>query len=207
MNGRKFLVGLNRLGFELEKNNYAFFICGFFFIFGSIAGVIFSYSVDDGDTVISILNNYLAGFSKLEFSSAKFLSLFFELSGSVILTLLFGFSILGVVFIPCISLMRGFSLSFTLSLLSVANFNAHFAIFLVILRAFASVPLLFFVSAHAFDASRKLLVISFGRDTGYRQLPLYDKKYFFRIVFAILLLFIFSVIEKFLILRLYNLFY
>ena len=207
MNRRKLFVKLNGLAFQAGKNDCAFFLCSLLFFLGSIAGVLFSLPVSSGDDVISVLSSYLAGFSGTDFASARVLSLFLELSKSAILTFIFSFSILGIAFIPCISFARGFSLSFTLSLLSNSSYDAHAAIFLVILRAFISVPVLLFISAQSFDASRKLLAVAFGRDAGYKQPPFYNKSYFFKTLCAFFLLFAFAIIEKFLVLRLLNLLY
>ena len=135
----------------------ALLICGAFFLCGSVAGAYASGHITDG----SALSGYLAEYLLRLCEGRGNASLLAVLLGSVkyhVLAVLFGFSALGVVTVPCLAGLRGFFLSFSVAAVTRVYGASGIPVALALFgfSALFSLPCFFLLAVQSFRAAARL---------------------------------------------------
>lgn len=141
----------------LPRSHYpAFMICAALFCLGVVAGTFLSTGFCSDGGAEEYMSRYLPSLLAVEDPGSA--GIFWMIAKYHIAAFLLGFSVLGVVLIPALSFFRGFSLAFTLSVLT-RLYSLNGALMGCILFAGVSalsVPLLFVVAAGSFFTSLEL---------------------------------------------------
>jgi hypothetical protein len=158
---RKLNIRKNALKNEKIPNGYftSFAICAVLFAVGSVLGTIVAGLQDStSDTFIYITSGELT-------ENKTMADTFIRLAQYHILSFLLGFSILGIILIPALSCIRGFSLAFILSFLirALKNqcFTGHYLCYIIF--TLISVPLYLIVSLQSLYSSVSMLSALRGR--------------------------------------------
>ena len=161
MNKRKLSPGFTRVP---RLGLSAFALCAAGFLLGVLLGVLLSGGITEGDPA----SEFFSGYGQTLLSGdgdGRFLSVFMSVAWYHLLTILLSFTMLGVVLIPAVAAVRGFTLSFTLAALVrlYASQGIAAGMVLVGFTALLSVPILFLVSVDAMCASGELIRVGLFR--------------------------------------------
>lgn len=156
------------------------------FLLGGLVGCGLAASVSGGgnDTLAAYIQNYIAAAQAGITQPPELLPLVWEVARWPLLTLLLGFTALGIVGVPVLFAVRGFLFSFAVAsfirMFGTAGGGLAFLIFGF--SGLLAVPVLFVLGVQSLTASFALAgrTISKGK-----RLPLYDRIYFFRCAICI----------------------
>ena len=192
---------------DFSKRNFPFSICFCFFLLGCIIGILITHAVNSNSKLFDLIDDYLVVISPDDIYDRSLISNFLEIALPVLISFLIGFSLLGVPLIPLFSAVRGFSVSFSMAFLMGAakSENAIFVIMITAVRVLITIPIFLMVSSNSLGASYRLLSLSVNCDTGNRGTA-YNRKYFFSVAVLLFILFIFSIIEKYVLLHFFEAF-
>lgn len=139
-------------------------LCGALFLCGCIAGTLSSGFIADPDGLGPTLTDYLMLAEPGAARGSGFLSAFLDASKYHLLSICFGFSLLGVFFLPAMSAVRGFFFCFSASTLVrfYGGSGVLLALVLFGLTALVSIPCYFALSCQSFTTSLHLLRNTFG---------------------------------------------
>ncbi len=108
-----------RLLFILPQNDkthfFSLLLCGAMFLIGCIIGTFTAGLVSDGTQLSSILSDYLSGYLNNASAKPDFFIAALETFKYHLTALFLGLSLLGVIFIPVLSGIRGFMLSYSIA--------------------------------------------------------------------------------------------
>ena len=135
----------------------ALLFCGAFFLCGSVAGAYASGHIVDGSALSAYLSDYLLRLCE----GGGDAGLLAVLLGSIkyhVLAVLFGFSALGVVTVPCLAGLRGFFLSFSVATVARRYGASGIPVVLALfgVSALFSLPCFFLLAVQSFKAAARL---------------------------------------------------
>lgn len=155
-------------------------VSGCFFL-GALAGCVLCANVSGGgdESLSAYLQGFLAAAGAGETSSAALLPVLWEVLRWPLLTVLLGFTALGLLGIPVLFTVRGFLLSFAVSsfVRMFGGAGGLLAFFVFGVSGLASVPALFVLGVQGVHASRALAGRALGE--GRRSSP-FGRAYFLR---------------------------
>lgn len=188
--------------FRAEERNClpALLLISFFFLFGVLLGQVFANRTPD--SVISEIKRYLADYICLcgvrDFSSEAFFSTLWSYFRYPLLSLLLGFSSVGVLFLPCISVVFGFLLSYSVScfVASFGTFGVFFSLAVFGLRCFVTLPCFLISAVYSFRSSLVLAGAAFGRSR--RTASIHLGRGYFKLFSVLVMILVISVcVESF----------
>jgi stage II sporulation protein M len=162
MNKRFFVLPLR----DGEFSRFGLLCCGVTFLVGSIAGAAAAGFVNEGTK----LGDYFSAFLSLFLTGANTRPDFFTAVIDVykynLITIALGLSLLGIFFIPALSAIRGFFLSFSISTIVrvVGGKGAALALAIFGANTLITVPCFFVLSVYAFTASSYILRLSVSKN-------------------------------------------
>lgn len=198
MNGRKLLRG-----FDIFPRSWfgSLALLSAAFAAGVIAGSFLSAGACSGDEAAGFIDGYIGSVRGAPVGQAR---MFLSLSKFHLAAFLLGFSMLGVVLIPALSMLRGFTLAFTLSLfVRVYSLEGALAGAAVLgASSLVSLPLFFLLAAQSMNASLSLTGMGvFHASPGQ---GIYTKAFFIRFFTAVLLLLLLSLGERAVLSRIFS---
>jgi stage II sporulation protein M len=148
-----------RLIFVLPQNDKSHFIglllCGAMFLCGSIIGTFSAGLVRDGSSLNAVLTGYLSAYLNGASLKPDLFAAVVDACKYHLAALFLGLSVLGVVFIPVLSAVRGFMLSYSVS--AVVRLLGGKGVWLALsvfgLRTIITIPCFFILSIYAYAAS------------------------------------------------------
>ena len=161
------------------------------FLFGAVGGYLYSGYCDDHASVM--LSEYLNGYCQLFGSGGESaVSLFSAIRlyyGYIILAFLFGFTVIGVLVIPALSAVYGFTAMFAIGCFAriYGRYGVWLAMSVLGVRLLFTIPCFLWIASHAWSAAASLLPGPRGK----RCAPvIYDSSYFYRLFVCVVLLMI-----------------
>ncbi len=172
----------------------SFLFCAGSFIPGVLIGAAMAGPFSSGSAAADCLSSF-AGFLSSGAGRGEVLPIFLRLSLYPLVSFLLGFCVFGVVLIPALSLLRGFTLAFTLAVLTrLGCAEGAIAGYIVLgIPALFTVPLFLLVSSGALRASCRLSRLAFLEEGG--QPGIYGAACFLRFFAAGILLLLISLGE------------
>lgn len=192
MNKRRFISGIVIFS---RTQQAAFLICAALFSVGIVTGTFLSTGFVESGAAGEYMSGYLPHLASD--ADVGTLRLFWGLARYPLLVFLLGFSALGTVGIPALSFARGFTLAFTLSVLTrLYAFNGALMGYILFgVVSTLSIPAYLLVASGAFLSSVRL-----GRTWFSIPAPLDPgsgaKPYFLRFILAMLLLLLLAIGER-----------
>ncbi len=154
------VIDLNkRLLFVLPQNDKAHFfgllLCGAMFLCGSVIGTFSAGLVRDGTGLSAVLNNYLSAYLDGAASKPDLFAAVLDAYKYHLAALFLGLSVLGVFFIPVLSAVRGFMLSYSVSAVVrlLGGKGVGLALSVFGLRTLLTIPCFFILSICAYAMS------------------------------------------------------
>ena len=187
MNKRRLLSGLIGLP---DKWLIYFLICGVAFSAGIAAGTFESRPFCESGAAALYLGEYLRGLGSG--GAEGTLRFFLNVSAESLAAFLMGFSVIGLIGIPALSLIRGFSAGFALSVFVrlYSGDGVAAGLLLVGLRTAVSLPVFLTVASRSLRASFELSRLAlFSAPSGG---GIYSRAYFLRFLAAIIILLLLS---------------
>lgn len=134
-------------------------LCGILFFCGTIAGTITAGVINDGTKLGTYFSSYMTFFLTGNTVKRDFFSAVFDAYKYNILSLALGFSVVGVFFIPVLSALRGFFLTFSIStVVRVLGGNGILlALAIFGLNTLFTIPCFLILSTDAFSASQYIM--------------------------------------------------
>ena len=165
-----------------DSNQYFAVVCCFF-IFGSAAGIV-SASYASVQSPVSDISDF--------FYDSGFLQYFLSLSKYHLISVFLGFGLFGFVFIPLLSAVKGFFLSFTVSCLSAFGGSGLYSQGLLVFvgAQLVSVVLLLFLMSSSMQFSMKLTNVFLTSAVPLKKL--YGANFVRPVVVSLLILFLLS---------------
>lgn len=136
----------------------AFLLCAVSFLVGVLCGTFAASGFAAGEAAAGFLSGYFSVLRE-DGVSISFLTVFLQVSWVHLAAFLFGFTALGVVLIPALAAVRGFTAAFALAVLVrlYAAGGAAAGVLLLGVPALFSLPLFFPLAADSFCVSLELL--------------------------------------------------
>lgn len=190
---------INRLRTSSRTNAVAFIICAAFFLCGCIAGTFAAGTVEEGSSLYDYLSEYLEIAQSGQINT-EFLTVFVGCVKYHAAAIIFGFSLLGIVSIPLLSMVRGFFLTFSIS--SVVRVFGGQGVLLSLsvfgVSSFLTLPCFLILSAQGFTASAGLCSQVFGRGAK-ASFALYRDGYAARCIICIMIVLVSAVFDRYII--------
>lgn len=182
-----------------KKRHLGLIACGVMFLCGCIIGTVCAGFISDGTKLNDYVSGYLSIF--LDGTSARpdFFSAVIDTYKYHLTALLFGFSIIGIFFIPVLTAARGFFLCFSVSaivrLLGVKGIFLALSIFGI--STILTIPCFFILSVYAFSASLYIFRFLFSKNAKSSVSP-FNGNFFLHCGICMFILMISALIETYL---------
>jgi stage II sporulation protein M len=154
VNKRFFVLSLK----SARTDSLGFILCAALFICGSIIGTVAAGLLQDGASLRAYLADFLSGYQNAADAPNLLLAVWSAVKYHLLAVFL-GFSVLGVVFIPALSALRGFFLCFSISAVirCLGRKGLLLTLSLFGLNTLMTIPCYFILAAASFSASLYLL--------------------------------------------------
>jgi stage II sporulation protein M len=199
LNKRSFLISLSDSG-DTKTNYLGLLICSALFLCGAIIGTVSAGLLSDGAKLNDSVSHYLSFF--LNSTSAK-PDIFSALGDSFkyhLCAVFLGFSILGVICIPVLSAVRGFFLSFSVSV--IVRLLGGKGILLVLsifgINTLLTIPCYFVLSVSAFSASLYFLRLVFSKNVKSTVSP-FNTRFFLNCGICLIVLVLSALLDTYLV--------
>lgn len=191
---------MNRVGTGIwwsptAEDTTALAVTAAFFTLGGVAGCMLAFRATDAG--LKTMSAYVEGFLSVvkagKIEVPTFLELLWQNLRWHLLAILFGLSVLGILLVPFLTAVRGFSLAYAIALFARAygEKGLTLAFLLLGLPGLLAVPALFLLSVQSFSTACRLT----GRAVK-REIP-FHREYIFRCAVCVAVVGLGSVIEQY----------
>lgn len=187
---------IKRLFKRDSLDTVGFSLCAGFFLFGALAGAVSANYISFDDSML--LKNYFLAAESGIFESGGLLRSLFDAFLYHAIAVFFGFSAFGFLFLPLLSGVRGFFLTFVAAAVIRALGGGGWLVALALfgLSSFISIPCFFVLSVQAFTASFNLSGALLRRSVASHAI--YGKIFFIRCMLCAAALIITALIDAYL---------
>jgi stage II sporulation protein M len=195
LNRRFFLVSINS-----AKTNYlGLLVCAALFLCGCIIGTVTAGFISDGTKLNDYISGYLSIFMRGSSSSPGLMTAIVDCYKYHLFAVFLGFSILGVFCIPVLSAVRGFFLSFSISVIIrlLGSKGILLALSIFGINTLLTIPCFFILSVSAFSASLYILRLVFSKNVKSTVSP-FDSRFFLNCGICLVVLMISALIDTYL---------
>jgi stage II sporulation protein M len=198
LNKRLFYASLN-VPSDSRANYLGLLLCGALFLCGIVIGTVSAGFLNDDTKLNEFISNYLSFFSNGTSVKPGILSAIFDNFKYHICAIFLGFSVLGVFFIPILSAVRGFFLSFTISAIIrlLGGKGILLSLFIFGINTLLTVPCFFILSVSAFSASLYILRLALSKNLKNTVSP-FNRGYFTNCGICLVVLMISALIDTYL---------
>ncbi len=159
-----------RLFFVLPQSDKTHFfgllICGAMFLCGCVIGTFSAGLVGDGTKLNAILSDYIASYINGSVPSPDFITSVFDAFKYHLAAIFLGLSVLGVIFVPLLSAVRGFMLSYAVSAIVrlLGGKGVWLALSVFGIHTLLTIPCFFILCIYAYSSASYIFRQSFSRN-------------------------------------------